>query len=165
MSTQNLDRFRFRVWDSSANEYWDSYAVQKTFSEGWGDYAAITDADIDTKLCVVEQCTGMKDAAGELIFEGDLVSYGASPQRQRGEVWWCDSLSWKVLFAPNDSEFLGDLLPRLLTIVGNIYEKKTIDNQDDCGPDECGPKPQVFKPERKIRRCFRKSKVKNETKS
>jgi uncharacterized phage protein (TIGR01671 family) len=48
------DRFRFRVWDDTHKEY-----------------LPLSDCKLDARN--VEQCTGLKDKNGKLIFEGDVV--------------------------------------------------------------------------------------------
>jgi len=61
-----MDRFRFRIWLKKEKRYsqYQKPAVPE-FTNHWAhrsDY-------------IIEQCTGLKDKNGKLIFEGDIVEY------------------------------------------------------------------------------------------
>lgn len=64
------DRLRFRVWDKRLNRYLGEYdPIQMLMSNGNLAYLD----DYGMKFYEVEQCTGLKDRKGGLIYAGDIV--------------------------------------------------------------------------------------------
>ena len=67
------DRFKFRVWDKVFNKYWTDEAIKENAA-----WLLFPDND-NIHNVEIEQCTGLKDKNGNLIFEGDVV---------RINGWW-----------------------------------------------------------------------------
>lgn len=100
-------RFKFRAWDSIAKEYiFDSYALYELF---------VNDLDDSYQ---VEQCTGLRDKNGKLIYEGDIV-------RVDSKVYYIDPLTLVVGFH-NGAFMVGDRFidnnSKFMEIIGNIHE-------------------------------------------
>ena len=110
-----MDRFKFRVWNAELGSF---YRGKQSLS--------IWEVPHPDKSYTIEQCTGLKDRNGTLIYEGDVLQvydWGVERNDVLGltpVIWDVDEKGWRY------RDFLGaeDVYDqfRNVQIVGNIHE-------------------------------------------
>lgn len=125
------DRFKFRVWSKECAEYVqddsdycniDNYGNLDcgVYLENGYDSCYSGYPELDT---IVEQCTGLKDKNGKLIFEGDIVrhplycgKYCPQVVFENHKIEWLEN-GWHC-----DGEFFTSEIAEDYEVIGNIHE-------------------------------------------
>lgn len=118
MNNGHADRFKFRVWNDMQKCYSmdDHYISEDGFMNTVGDY-------------VLEQCTGLKDKNGKLIYENDLIKCPSGIYRIAVD----DFGLWTAIYNNNPFEGVGEWSDMVkeyafnqenveLEVLGNIHE-------------------------------------------
>lgn len=119
-------RFKFRAWNVCKNKYF-------TDDEICIDTGGVSNSAYDLikrghPFYSVEQCTGLKDKHGKLVYEGDILSISPDPQpRDCYKVFWQDNECQFQALAYDGSNTYVRVLNELLEkddmeIIGNIHE-------------------------------------------
>ena len=106
------DRFTFRVWYKQGKKFFDGI---------YPGYMALPNTS-NEEAFVLEQCTGLKDASGNLIYEGDLLLL--DPDDPLALVVWNKDVAMFCL-EQEDCSYTFDncgYTPREMEIIGNIHE-------------------------------------------
>jgi hypothetical protein len=112
------DRFKFRVWDKEKIVL--HYNAECAYDYMGGTPPLMEDS-FGGVLCnedyVIEQCTGVKDKNGNLIYEGDVVK---TVTGDVGIVQWIPARAGFLVYFPNNS---CCLVHETQEIIGNIHEE------------------------------------------
>lgn len=119
------DRFNFRVWNKQENKYLDGIFAVAGSGRLIIDLNILQNYDEKSSDCIIEQCTGLKDKNGNLIYEGDILQ---NPNKDQYIVEWIVDGYWHI--RQIDDEKFGCALASIKTlydgweIIGNIHEQK-----------------------------------------
>lgn len=120
------DRFRFRAFDKENKKY--IYNVEKglQFYSTAGNLRVMTLAEIEeSDKYDLEQCTGLRDGNGKLIYEGDIVSV---PELYN-DIPTGKTRKYKVLYKHAAFNIHGVNTERL-EVVGNIHKNPELLEED-----------------------------------
>ena len=125
-----MDRFKFRVWNIRRKLLED---VDSFFIDNLKEKITLHFSDCHTKTmklsdCILEQCTGLKDSNGNLIYEGDILK---DNQGRIAKVYW--SVTWcefEVVYAYNNTDTVYSFTDWVyekrcrIKVIGNIHLNK-----------------------------------------
>ena len=106
------DRFRFRAWDIKNNRY------AQFIYENFYEYLTMPNR------CVVEQCTGLKDKNGRLIYEGDIVRRTRNTDRATVnlQIEWNQRSGRYLTTDAKHRDWNFSMLSYEYEVLGNIHE-------------------------------------------
>lgn len=119
------NRFKFRVWDKYYNNYWTNEEVKNNI-----EWLLYPDNE-NIEDVIIEQCTGLRDKNGKLIYEGNIV------ENENGKIFvieWCQDKLGYVARTNNPEETLEslDISWDCWKIIGNIHENPEFLNADNA---------------------------------
>ena len=114
------DRFKVRAWDTEEGRYASDEDIR--FDTGGSCDNVYDLVVVDDQFYIYEQCTGLRDKNGKLIYEGDILLIGE--KRKEVEVIFQDEM-FGFLYNNTCVSFQNQSPER----IGSIYERGGLENE------------------------------------
>ena len=135
------DRFKFRVWDNIHKRYiycdFAGYCSVDYLGKGEKRIVFMPSGVEQIKNgkpllyakedeAKIEQCTGLKDKNGKLIYEGDIVKLSSDREVVCSVVWDNEETGFCVEYKKELYRFNTYRKYHLIEVIGNIHENKDL---------------------------------------
>lgn len=119
------DRLRFRAWHKPTKRLFEVLCFTPSLV-----FENTVDGIYKIEDCVLEQCTGLKDKHGRLMFEGDIIRIN----NRKYEIYFFESFAQFILINLQTTTLThlnSDTAPiHNIEIIGNIHEDiKTLEGK------------------------------------
>lgn len=111
------DRFKFRVWNNKMQKFHIVFSMHGIVNDTLEGYAK------DDNF-VLEQCTGLKDINGKLIYEGDILDNISIDEQY--EVRWDEDTARFCCITDNEIYDFDNFDVTAFEVIGNIHENKEL---------------------------------------
>lgn len=121
-----IDRFKLRFWDKKEKEYFTcgdidhESGIFKTYPYRTYNWC------FGQKNIIAEQCTGLMDKNGQLIYEGDIVKLSSDREVVCSVVWDNEETGFCVEYKKELYRFNTYRKYHLIEVIGNIHENKEL---------------------------------------